>query len=199
MLKVVVRERLVRSGGADAPPQRRHRAAIFNKRLAALLFVSCIVHPRPSRGFSGRLILDGLVFRFGRRSHFAMRRRGVSELHSTAPRRGRAKRVHALSSFQRTKAPPACVSGHPAFPATFAFASVTPFRGTFRAYDAEPFRVNPFFEPPKRLPARSARSAAANGSESKPGRRSRQSQALDRRHRVERVSGYYDHHQGVST
>jgi hypothetical protein len=134
-------------------------AGIFNKRLVALLF--CVLYrrasessrpsplpapttrtPTPSQPASAlpftkrggasadQLILDGLVCP---PQHLAMpRQTGSVPPH---PRCDRTK-LHALSSFQRTKAPP--VTDCSGFPATFAFASVAPFRGTFRAYDAPP-------------------------------------------------------------
>ena len=97
---------------------------------------------------------------------------------------------YALSSFQRTKAPPTSSSGHPGFPATFAFASVTPFRGTLQAYDGCLNRVNLFFGAPTVL-------VETGGVEGQGGFQAvylpacsagASSNALDRRHRVKRIS-----------
>jgi hypothetical protein len=101
--------------------------------------------------------------------------------------------LHALSSFQRTKAPPAHsgtvqprTGAGRRFPATFAFASVAPFRGTFRAYDAAPILVNPHFR--ATVGSEKPVGVENRGLSGWPPVRYTRPSASDRRHRVKRIT-----------
>jgi hypothetical protein len=91
--------------------------------------------------------------------------------------------------FKEPRHPPTC-KRRPEFPTTFAIASVTPFRGTLRAYRALAFPVNPF------CPSAS-RSFKTDAVE--PGISAGSHCAFDRRRRVKRVRQYYGSRQSLST
>ena len=111
--------------------------------------------------------------------------------------RGRIECVHALSSFQRTKA---CgvseVKGSKPFKfSLFAFPAdelsfdnfPAPFRGTLRVYDAHSLRVNPFFAVAQDFLGRLSKDITSSVRFAKPGDLPGSHDVLDREHRVKRV------------